>query len=442
VSAAESRLLRVFVLLCVAHGVALLGSHVTMFAIGVWLYQRTGSITAYALIGLANMLPLLLASPYAGILIDRRDRRVVLLGGYVACGVCSLGLAATFYYGALSLGTALPIVALASLSSTAQLPGLSATMTHLVPPSQLVRANGFLLFLVGLGQIVAPIAAGLLMEVWTLDRVILVDVASALLAIAIVASVRLPAALRTPAPAVRGALLDDMTYGLRYIWRRPGLRALLALGAVSNFVMSIVQALLTPLVLSFADAAALGAVLSTSGVGMLVGSIALTLAPPPRRAVRGILVSALLQSAMLFLGAARPSAALIAVGAFGFSFAVPWMNGYNQAIWQAIVPADVQGRVFATRGLLAQCAMPIGFVSAGPLADRVFEPAMRVGGPLASSAGWFIGAGPGRGVALIFAVLASVSTASILVICTRPSVRGVEDDAGAPLERSGLSQRA
>jgi DHA3 family macrolide efflux protein-like MFS transporter len=104
------------------------------------------------------------------------------------------------------------------------------------------------------------------------------------------------------------------------------------------------------------------------------------------------------------------SLTLWAVGHFFVDFFTPIVEGSNQAIWQTKVAPDVQGRVFATRQLLSQLTLPFGMLLAGPLADRVFEPAMMPGGHLVSRFDWLTGTGPGAGMALmlVFAGLAGM----------------------------------
>jgi hypothetical protein len=94
-----------------------------------------------------------------------------------------------------------------------------------------------------------------------------------------------------------------------------------------------------------------------------------------------------------------------AFAAFCSMFVLPFINGGNQSIWQAKVAPDVQGRVFATRRLIAQIAGPLGMLLAGPLADRVFEPAMQAGGRWAATFGWLVGTGPGAGMGLILVIV-------------------------------------
>ena len=96
------------------------------------------------------------------------------------------------------------------------------------------------------------------------------------------------------------------------------------------------------------------------------------------------------------------------IAAFSGSFILPFINGSNQAIWQAKVAPDVQGKVFAARRLIAQITSPAAMVIAGPLADGVFEPAMADGGRLAAVLGWAVGTGPGAGMALMLVVFGAL----------------------------------
>ena len=84
------------------------------------------------------------------------------------------------------------------------------------------------------------------------------------------------------------------------------------------------------------------------------------------------------------------------------SFFIPLLVGSYRAIWQAKVPLEMQGRVFAVQGALQTAAMPVGYLLAGPLADHLFEPVMMPGGALADALGWLVGTGPGAGMGLMF----------------------------------------
>ena len=107
-------------------------------------------------------------------------------------------------------------------------------------------------------------------------------------------------------------------------------------------------------------------------------------------------------------------------------FFMPILNGSNQALWQAKIPPDVQGKVFAARRMVAQISAPIAMLAAGPLADRVFEPAMRSQTALSRVFGPIVGTGPGAGMALMFVFAGILVTFVGLSGYLFPAVRNAE----------------
>jgi MFS transporter, DHA3 family, macrolide efflux protein len=142
----------------------------------------------------------------------------------------------------------------------------------------------------------------------------------------------------------------------------------------------------------------------------------------------GIFASMLVYSVMLFLGSLRADVLLITVSSFCILFTGPFINGLGTGLWHVKVPMHLQGRVTAMRRLFSWSALPLAALISGPLADRLFEPLMARGGPLAGSVGRLIGSGPGRGIAL-FLSLQSIATLILLLVCLlyRP-VRRLEEE--------------
>jgi hypothetical protein len=255
-------------------------------------------------------------------------------------------------------------------------------------------------------QILAPALAAIMVGMIGLHGAILIDVGSYLVAILTLLLVRIPRPETSDeGRRSRGSLVNESLYGWRYIAARPGLLSLLLFFAVTNFVIGVVMVLMTPMVLSFATSNALGAVLSIAGTGMLVGSIVMSVWGGPRRQVYGVLGAALLMSVCIILAGLRPSTTLIAAAAFGGFFCFPIVAASSQAIWQSKVAPDLQGRVFAIRRMIAWSTLPLAYLVAGPLADRIFNPLLLHDGPLAGSMGHMIGVGPGRGIGLVFIIL-------------------------------------
>ena len=158
------------------------------------------------------------------------------------------------------------------------------------------------------------------------------------------------------------------------------------------------------------------------------GSLVMTAWGGPRRRIYGVLGFEMFSAVSFVLMGWRPSAWLIALGAFTAHFAIAIIFASNQALWQSKVAPEVQGRVFATQQTVAQAAMPLAFLIAGPLADYVFNPWLMPGGILTGSAGPFIGIGPGRGIALLFMVMGLIKFGVALAGFLNPPIRQVEDE--------------
>jgi DHA3 family macrolide efflux protein-like MFS transporter len=183
--------------------------------------------------------------------------------------------------------------------------------------------------------------------------------------------------------------------------------------------------LATPLVLSLADAATLGMVLSTGGVGMLLGSVLMSVWGGPKRRIHGMYAFMLLDGLAILTAGVWPSTVLFAVAAFGFFFALPLDAGCSQAILHAKLQPRLQGRVFATQHMLAGASLPVGFLLAGPLGDW-FEPLLAHGGPLADSVGLVLGEGAGRGIGLLFVILGGLYVLLTALAYLYPRLRLVE----------------
>jgi MFS family permease len=226
-------------------------------------------------------------------------------------------------------------------------------------------------------------------------------------------------------------MLSDTFYGFRFIAEKRGLLGLQLNFSATNLLLGVGFTLLTPMLMlrTGNDTVITGTVQSAFGIGGVVGGIALSAWGGPKRKVDGVFLgmaaSALL--GMTMMGVAQ-TPLLLMVGAFLTMLFIPTSNGSNQAIWQAKVPPEVQGRVFATRALIATMSTPIGMAVAGPLADKVMTPAMEPGGALSGVFGWLVGTGPGAGIGLLYVLLGLLGAAITLSGYAFKSVRDVEKD--------------
>jgi DHA3 family macrolide efflux protein-like MFS transporter len=402
-----------FALICLGQTVSMFGSGLTSFAVGVWVYRTTGSVTQFALIAFCAVAPLTLLSPLSGALVDRWDRRWVMVASDAGAGAATVALALLFWTGRVELWSLCLATALSSVFRGLRFPALAASIPLMVGKDQLGRANGLLEVGNALSQLLAPLTAGLLVQTIQIRGVILLDFLTFCVAILSLLPVGVPNPPRERTE--RRPLLREAASGWIYIRERNGLLGVLALASVINFAIGLVQTLITPLVLSFASPKVLGVVLSTAGSGMLLGGALMALWGGPRRQLRGILGFLALQGVALFLGGLRASAILIGASAFLYLLCLPIIVSCSQSIWQKKVPPEMLGRIFAIRQMTSAAALPIAYLLAGPLSDHVFEPLLAAHGPLAGTLGRMIGVGPGRGIGLLFITLGALMVAAVIL---------------------------
>jgi MFS transporter, DHA3 family, macrolide efflux protein len=420
--------MRAFLILWFGQLVSAIGSGLGSFALGVWIYEKTGSTTSYALMAFAASITGLLVAPLAGSLADRQDRRRVLLLGDLGAGLTTLVMAVLLFSGQMQPWHVYPIVILMVGFSSLQGPAFLSSISLLVPRHQLGRASGLTETARAASQIIGPLLAGILVGRIGYSGVILIDFVTFLFAMVTLLLIRIPNPPRQE-EEVRGSPLGDLRYGWNYLRGLPGLFALFSLFAMTNFCMGMVQVLLTPLILSFSTPMELGYVNSAGAAGILVGGLTMSIWGGPRRRVMGILAVLALQSLILFLGGVQPSIPLIAAATFCFMLTLPIAVACNQAILQTKVAAGVQGRVFAVSGMISACSIPLATLAAGPLADRVFGPLLAPGGALAGTVvGRLVGVGDGRGVGLMLICLGALVFLTLGLASLNPRLRRLETE--------------
>lgn len=408
---------------------SVVGSALTSFALGVYVYQRNGSATEFALIQFFSQLVFFLATPAAGVLVDRWNRRLAMILSDGGAGVCTLAMFALVYFDKLSLPFIYLLVSISAGFNAIQFIAYKAAITQLVPKEHYGRASGLVDMAGGIAQILAPVIAGFLMSVIHLKGIIMIDVVTFSFALLTLAIIRIPNPKDSgETDDTKDSFWKEAFFGWGYVRARPGLFLLLIYFALSNFLVSTITVLATPMILSFGTAEILGSLLTVCGFGLLVGSLVMGVWGGPKRLVDGIfffqLVSGLAAMAVGF----TTSFVWIGVGGFIFFFTSPMITGCSQAIWQKKVPENIQGRVFSIRQLVAFSAIPLAFGISGPLADGIFEPLMVPDGPLSASLGPIIGTGPGRGIGLLLIIYGAAFSILTLIMWRNKTLRNVETD--------------
>lgn len=420
--------MRVFLVTWFGQVISLIGSGLTSFALGVWVFNRTRSPIDFALIGFFAVLPKVIFSPIAGALVDRFDRRKVMILADVGAGLSTLLIALMLFSARLELWHIYLSAGVSAVCGAFQWPAYTASVTQLVAKEQLGRANGMNQFGRAAAEIFSPLLAGVLVATIGLEGVILIDVGTFLLAVLTLSIVRFP---RLPINQTRLNLTNfqkDLTFGWRYILARKGLLNLLSFEVSVTFIWGMVGALIIPMVLYFSNSEKLGALITIAGTGMLTGSLLMTAWGGPKKRIHGMIFFEMLSGFCFILMGLRPEFWLVALGAFGAHITIAIVFGSKQALWQTKVAPEYQGRVFSAQQMFASLASPLAYLLAGPLAENIFEPWMAAGGALSQQLGSYIGIGLGRGIGLMFILMGLVKIAVSVLGYLNPHVRRIEDE--------------
>jgi MFS family permease len=357
--------------------------------------------------------PGLIVAPLAGAIVDRCDRRRVMLAGDIGAGATQLGLGILVWTGNLQTWHIYPLLVTLSISLTFQRLAYQSAVPQLVPKRFLGHANGVVGLVNGAAQLIVPLAAAALLAAIGLGGILIIDVVSYTVAITTLLLIRFPV---TMAWRRRETLFTEMINGFRYSWGHRGIRSIITFFAVVNLFMSACFVMVSPLLLSFATLSDVGRVSVFGGLGVFLGGLSLAIWGGPRKKrLRGQLLMLVSLGLFAVVIGLRENLVIIAIGVFGMFCSLTLMNGIYTTIIQVKVPQRYHGRVFALNQLVAFSTLPIGFGLLAPYITSVFEPLMADNGAWADTIGTVIGTGEGRGIALMYVIFGLIMAASVLV---------------------------
>ncbi|MEU6235808.1 MFS transporter [Kitasatospora sp. NPDC047058] len=395
--------------------VTALGSGISGFALGLWIYQQTGSVTQFATGLLLGFAPGMLAAPAAGVLVDRHRRRTVLLCADAVAMLAAVAMAAAEATGHLAVWQVYATTVVESCCAAFQWPALAAAVTGMVPPGQRGRAGAMTQTALAGAQLLGPMLAAVLLGAGGLRAVLVTDVVSFALGLLTLLVARFPEPTGRPdrprpsgrpdGPEQRRGWRAELTEGRRLLTGQPGLRYLLRVVTVLNGAEAAATALLLPLVLAGTPAsgqnAAVAMVSTSGGLGLAAGSVAMSVWSGPRRPLVWVTSATVLSGGAVLAAGLHPRPGLLAAAAFTFFLGLPVVSSCAQVLWQSAVAAEAQGRVFALRRMFTQGGTLLGYLLAGPLASQICDPLVAPGGPLDSTLGRLLGTARDRGSALL-----------------------------------------
>ena len=355
--------------------ISLFGSALVQFALVWWLTQKTGSATTLTTAFLIAMLPQIVLGPFAGALVDRWNRRIIMISADATIAMFSLLLAWLFATGRVEVWHIYAIMAIRSLGGAFHFPAMSASTPLMVPGEQLTRVNGLNQTLQGINGLIAPPVGALLLGFFQTQVVLLVDVGTAAMAILPLLFIPIPQPERgeESTQSVKPTLFNDIGVALRYIRSWPGLVAILAMALFLNFLLVPSGALLPLLVTEHfrKGAIELGFLESAQGFGLIAGGIILSIWGGFKRKIATSIIGIIgLGLGIMLVGLAPANLFYLAIaGTVVLGFMIPITNGPIGAILQSVIRPDMQGRIMSLVNSAATAISPLGLLLAGPLSD-------------------------------------------------------------------------
>lgn len=416
---------RTFTIVWCGQFVAVTSLTVLNFAAAFYFYDKY-PLPFLGIMFALPFIPFLVSSPFSGSFIDRWGVRRALLVSNIGGILLAASLVVPFLTGDFSVWHAFAVIMIVPILKSLLLPAIETSVTLLVPKRHIGRANGTRMLVNGLGAVLGPIAAGLLINAIGLGGIGLLVAVLLALAVLTVAAVRIPLARQAEGDRPARSSLASFKEAWDQIKVRHGMVALMVFFGVVSFGIGFVEVLLPGLVLAFAPETSLAAVLATGALGMTLTGVAMTIWGGPRRRVNGMLGWTLLFAAAMVLGALRPNVMLIAVAAFVFLGTTSIIIGSFHTVLNTKVEPELLGRVMALKNVVYAGLLMLGNVAAGVLSG-VLHPLVGEDQVRSRVVAALVGDGSHRGFALLMLVAGVVVALCTLYAYRHRRLNGLED---------------
>ncbi|GAB4301139.1 MAG: MFS transporter [Ignavibacteriaceae bacterium] len=406
-----------FLLIWVGQFISIIGTGLTIFALGVYVYQQTKTATSYVFVLLCVFLPPFLLKPYGGVLADRYDRKLMMILGDLGA---TIGLLFIFYFmwkGNIQLWQIYFGISVSSVFSAFQEPAYKALVTDLLPEDKYAKASGLMQLATSAQYLISPFLAGILLTLINIEYIFLIDTSTLIISSSIVLLIRksLGGMKQT---ASHQNFINEFKEAVSEFYKNKGVINLVLTVTTILFFVGLLQALLVPMLLNLVPIKIVGIAQSVSASGMILGSLFIGLFGNKNKYVRMLSISLFL--AGIFFANLGMSTSIILITAAGFLFfaTLPFINTSIEVLIRKNIDNTIQGRVWSIISMVTYLGSILAFGVAGFLADKIFNPLLVEEGMLANSIGKLIGVGSGRGIALMF-IFSGIIISMIAVLINR-----------------------
>lgn len=365
---------RSFFTIWAGQAISLITSAVLQMVIIWYLTDTTGSALVLSMATMVGFLPQAILGTMIGVLVDRWNRKLVMIGADLIIAVAGVVLAVVALMIELPVWVVMVVLFIRSIGTAFHSPALSAATPLLVPEDQLTKCAGYSQSVQSVSYILSPAIAAFLYATWDLNLIIALDVLGALVACITVTIVAIPKQ-EIKTEMVQSSIISEAKAGYNILKENKGLFALLWIGAFYCFIYMPINALFPLMSMSYFVGTTTNAsiVEIMFAVGMLAGGLLLSTWGGFKKPTISIVTS------FIAMGFALIIAGLLPINGFFIfvfcsaimGFSAPFYSGVQMALIQEKIQPEYLGRVFGLLGSIMSLAMPLGLIVSGIFADQI-----------------------------------------------------------------------
>lgn len=420
----SSKSLRKFLLLWSGEFISAIGSGLTAFGLGIYVFNQTGKASAMALVTLLGFIPSLLLSAVTGVLADHYDRRLLMVIGNSLSVVGLLFILICVLRGEAQLWQICIGVTITSVFSSLLEPAYKATITDLLTEDQYTKAIGLVQVAGSSKYLISPIIAGFLLTVSDIKLLLVLDICTFVITVISTLAVRRGGATKKCEKAK--SFIHEFKDGWDAVSGNRGVLVLVIMASVLTFFLGFIEMLAIPMMLAFSSSSVIGTIETTIASGMLVSSVIMGILPIKKGYVKILSISLFCEGLFMAMFGLRENIVLIGISGFLFFAMMPFANTCLDFLVRTNIENELQGRAWALIGLISQLGFVAAYSLSGLLADYVFTPLLLDGGALAGSVGKIIGTGTGRGIGFLIIIAGMLLSVTSIILYNIKAVEKLE----------------
>ncbi len=402
-----------------------IGSGMTAFALSVYVYEKTGSVSYISLITLLSFMPSIILSPIGGLLADRYDRRLLMIIGDLFSGLGLIYILWNIQAGEKSIVPIFLGITFSSIFTSLLEPSYRATLTDILDEENYAKASGLIQAAGSAKYLISPVIAGMILSVADIRVILLLDILTFITTCLMIFLVR--KSMNSEMQNYKKDSFKGLLEGLFIIKENRGVYSLVIIMFFVCFFMGFIQILIRPMILALSSVKTAGMMESLCAAGLLIGSLWIGIAGIKKNYSKILAVACFFCGIFMSMTGVNENLAIIGISTFLFFSTLPFMNSCADVLVRVSVPNELQGRVWGLISLITQMGTVTAYIISGVMADYIFEPMFNKNGILVENIGMIIGTGKGRGIGFMLILSGIGMLIMAIVIWKNGEIREVSE---------------